>query len=175
VSEYKRVDGTIARVWDNATTQGRPYKVVELENGDRYSLWRKGDFEKVSKGDKINFDFSTTGKFKNIERIYDGSEALQETPGNGSGAKTTMNGKYNGAEMGNGNGNGNGYGAEKLEKMVRMSGLKSAAQIVAACGTKMPFETKLDKTLEAARKFSDYILADDDFGLEPPEPPEPAE
>ena len=73
MSEYKRVDGTIARVWDNATTQGRPYKVVELENGDRYSLWRKGDFEKVSKGDKINFDFSTTGRFKNIERIYDAS------------------------------------------------------------------------------------------------------
>jgi hypothetical protein len=55
----------------------------------------------------------------------------------------------------------------KLEKMVRMSGLKSAAQIVAAWGTKMPFVTKVDKTLEAARKFKDYICQDDDFGMEP--------
>ena len=38
-----------------------------------------------------------------------------------------------------------------------MSGIKSAAQIVAACGAKMPFETKIYKTLEAARVFGEYI------------------
>lgn len=170
MSEFEKVNGTIARVWDNATTNGRPYKVVELDNGERYSLWRKGDFEKVSKGNEIDFDFSTSGRFKNIERIYTDSEPGQETPGNGPDSSTAVNGKYNGTEPGN----GNGYGADKLEKMVRMSGLKSAAQIVAASGTKMSFETKVDKTLEAARIFRDYILADDEFGLEPPEPPEPA-
>jgi hypothetical protein len=170
MSEFNRITGTIERVFDNATKEGKPYKVVVLGNGERYSLWRKGDFEKVSKGGEIDFDFSRSGRFKNIERIYSGSEAVQETPGNGPDADNAVDAKYNGAVPDNGN--GNGYGADKLEKMVRMSGLKSAAQIVAACGAKMPFETKVDKTLEAAKKFRDYILADDEIDMEPAEPPE---
>lgn len=170
MSEYKRVDGKIARVWDNATTQGRPYKVVELENGERYSLWRKGDFEKVSKGDEINFDYSTSGRFKNIERLYDGSEAVQEPPGNGSGSGNATKGKYNG--LGQGDGNGNGSGMDKNEKMVKMSCVKSASNLFT--GSKIPFDERADKVIEMARKFKDYILGDDEFGLEPPEPPEPA-
>jgi hypothetical protein len=172
VSEFDRITGTIERVFDNATSEGKPYKVIVLDNGERYSLWRKGDFEKVFKGEEIDFDYSRSGRFKNIERIYTEVEDLTGNPDNGPDSGSAVDAKYNEAVPDNVN--GNGYGADKLEKMVRMSGLKSAAQIVAACGTKMPFETKVDKTLEAARKFRDYILADEEFELEPPEPPVPA-
>ncbi len=158
MSEFVKVSGKIARVWDNATTNGRPYKVVEFENGDRYSLWRKGDFEKVAKGDAISFDYSTTGKWKNIERIYSGSELLQEGPGNGPESSPTMN-EYNG----HGAGNGNGAGNERLDKMVKMSCLKSASNLFS--GSKIPFEQRADKVIDMAKKFEQYIgdeLLDDD-------------
>ncbi|MGD2091522.1 MAG: hypothetical protein PVH61_35445 [Candidatus Aminicenantes bacterium] len=170
MSEFVKVSGKIERVWDNATTQGRPYKVVELENGERYSLWRKGDFEKVSKGDDINFDYSMSGRWKNIERIYDGSEAEPGPPGKGQDFGSSVNGKYNGAEPGNGN--GNGYDGAKHERMVKMSCVKSASNLFT--GSKIPFEERADKVIEMARKFKDYICQEDEFDLEPPEPPEPA-
>ena len=168
MSEFVKVSGKISRVWDNATTQGRPYKVVEMENGERYSLWRKGDFEKVFKGDEINFDYSTSGRWKNIERIYDASEIEPEPPGNGPDSGTAVNGKYNGQLPENSN--GNGYDGAKLERMVKMSCVKSASNLFT--GSKIPFDERADKVIEMARKFKDYICQEDEFDLEPPGVPD---
>lgn len=170
MGSFPKVSGKIEKVWDNATSAGKPYKVVELENGDRYSLWRAGDFDKVYKGEMIEFDFSTSGRgFKNIERIYNGSEVSEVKTGSGPDSETAVNGgKYNGP----GTGNGDGAGTDRLDKMVKMSCLKSASNLFS--GSKIPFEQRADKVIEMAKKFRDYICQDDDFGLEPPEPADPA-
>jgi hypothetical protein len=162
MGNFPKISGKIEKVWDNATSSGKPYKVVELENGDRYSLWRAGDFEKVYKGEMIEFDFSTSGKgYRNIERIYNGSEAPEVSPGEKPGTDNPVNGQYEGP--GNGNGaNGNGYGGDRLGKMVKMSCLKSASNLFS--GTKIPFEQRADRVIEMAKKFEKYI---DDDAFEP--------
>ncbi len=176
MSNIERVSGKIERVWDNATQKGVPYKVVEMDNGERYSLWRKGDFENVFKGETIDFDFSRKGNYRNIERIYTEAEDLTGNSGNGNGtgSDSAMNGRYNGhmPGSGNGGGNGNGYDSDKLDRMVRMSCVKSASNLFT--GSKIPFDERGDKVIEMARKFKDYICHDDDVGLEPTEPLEPA-
>ena len=165
MGNFPKVTGKIEKVWDNATSSGKPYKVVELENGDRYSLWRAGDFEKVYKGEMIEFDFSTSGKgYKNIERIYNGSDVPQENTGKNPDSETAASGKYNRPGNGDGNGlNGNGYSGDRLEKMVKMSCLKSASNLFS--GSKIPFEDRADKVIEMAKKFEKYI----DDGFEPDE------
>lgn len=179
--EFECMSGKIEKVYDNVSRDGKPYKKIILDNGEKFSLWRKGDFDLVSKGAEIAFDYSTNGQFKNIERIYDDGEIEDSagSPDNGATSNGVVDAQYKGAGLGNGGGsahnNGNGYDAKKIEQMARMSGLKSAAQIAATCGAKISFEAKVDKTLEAARKFKGYICQGDELGLEePPEPAEPA-
>ena len=166
MGNFPKVSGKIEKVWDNATSAGKPYKVVELENGDRYSLWRAGDFDKVYKGEMIEFDFSTSGKgYKNIERIYNGTEVSEGNTGKGPDTGTDVKGKYNGPEPGNGDGtgsNGNGYGGNRLDKMVKMSFIKSASNLFS--GSKIPFEQRADKVIEMAKRFKDYI---DEEAFEP--------
>jgi hypothetical protein len=154
---FPKVSGKIEKVWDNATSAGKPYKVVELENGDRYSLWRAGDFDKVYKGEMIEFDFSTSGRgFKNIERIYNGSEVSEGNTSSGPDPDTTVNSPYNGPGNGDGAGpNGNGYSGDRLDKMVKMSCIKSASNLFSS--SKIPFEQRADKVIEMAKKFKDYI------------------
>lgn len=176
MSEYERVNGTIARVWDNATTNGRPYKVVELENGDRYSLWRKGDFEKVSKGDEIDFDYNMSGKFKNIERIYEKPKVEQEPPGNGPDA-VRQGSSYSDAP-GNNGGSSNGYSDNRNEQLLDMSLFKSACELVK--GTKSTFEEKVDKAIYAVDQFKKYrtesvVNQELNDPLEPPESIESAD
>ncbi len=150
MGNFPKVSGKIEKVWDNATTSGKPYKVVELENGDRYSLWRAGDFDKVYKGEMIEFDFSTSGKgYKNIERLYTGSEVPEGNTGKGPDSETAVNGKYSGP------GNGDGFRNDRLDKMVKMSCLKSASNLFS--GSKIPFEERANKVIEMARKFEMYI------------------
>jgi hypothetical protein len=153
----EKAKGVIEKVWDNAHGS-TPYKVIVLEGGDRYACWDKGKFGSLVEGEEIAFDYKISGKgYKNIDTIYDGSEPEEATPGNGNGREAGSGGNGGGFE-----GDAQKFTGDRLDRMVRMSGLKSAAQIVAGCGTKMPFETKVDKTLEAARKFSNYIN-DDEF------------
>lgn len=163
MGSFPKVKGKIEKVWDNATSSGKPYKVVELENGDRYSLWRAGDFDKVYKGEMIEFDFSTSGKgFRNIERIYNGSEVPEGNTGKGPDPGADVKGKYSGPEPGNGDGpgpNGNGYGGDRLDKMVKMSCIKSASNLFS--GAKIPLEQRADKVIDIARKFKDYIDAEE--------------
>jgi hypothetical protein len=155
MGNFNRVTGKIERVWDNATTGGVSYKVVELENGERYSLWRKGDFEKVSKGDEIDFDYSRSGKFKNIERIYNGSEVAQENPGSGQDAKDAVKDKYTGPGKVNGGNGGSEYTGDRLDKMIKMSYLKSASSLMA--GSKVAYGDRAEKTIELAKQFERYI------------------
>ena len=176
MSEYERVKGTIARVWDNATTNGRPYKVVELENGDRYSLWKKGDFERVSKGDDIDFDYNTSGKYKNIERIYEQPKVEQEPPGNRPDVETSVK-SYQNAPSHN-DGSGNGYSDNRNEQLLDMSLFKSACELVK--GTKATFEEKVDKAIYAVDQFKKYrtesaLNLELTDPLEPPESIEPAD
>jgi hypothetical protein len=134
--------------------------VIEV-GGSRYSLWDADYFDKIEKGDEVQFEYKQAGKFKNIVKIHDGSET---EPGNGgnSGNYTENNGFANGSS-------GEEYGSDRLTKMVRMSCLKSASPLIA--GTKVAYDDRADKTIELASKFEKYINGD--IGMEPIEPIEP--
>jgi len=119
--------GEVEKVWNNETSDGRKYHVLQV-NGERYSLWDENYFDRFQEGQTFEFDFKESGDFKNITNIYDGSE---ETPG-----------KPN-------------YGEARLNKIMKMSCLKSASQVLA--GSRMPYEDGADKTIEIARKFEKYL------------------
>ncbi len=182
MSNPTRVKGNIAHVWDNASqATGRPYKVIELDDGSRYSLWDAGQFNDMPREGEIDFEYKLNGKgYKNIQTIYtSGAETSQEEPDNGN----EPNNGYKGHKPGNGKnanpvtanpgGNGRGvpinndYQEKRDSQMVRMSSLKTAATLYT--GTKIPYDQRGEKTVETAKHFERYITGD--LGYEEPEPP----
>lgn len=163
------IQGEVERVWPNRTQSGKRYNVIEV-GGARYSLWDADYFDKIEKGDKVEFEYKESGKFKNIVKVYDGSEP---EPGNGGNGNNSFSGSKYTENDGFSNGsNGDGYGTDRLSKMVRMSCLKSASPLVA--GTKVAYGDRADKTIELAQKFEQYINGDlDSEPMEPVEPDEP--
>ncbi len=114
----------------------------------------------------IEFDFSTSGRgFKNIERIYNGSEVSGGNTGSESDSDSAVNGKYNGPGNGDEAGpNGNGFNGDRIDRMVKMSCIKSASNLFS--GSKIPFDERAEKTIELAQKFEKYINSELDG--EPP-------
>lgn len=154
------IQGEVEKVWPNRTQSGKRYNVIEV-GGTRYSLWDADYFDQIEKGDNIQFEYKQSGRFKNIVKVYDGSESVPDNGGNG-GNHIENNGFGNGF-------NGGEYSNDRLSKMVRMSCLKSASPLIA--GTKIAYDDRADKTIELASKFEKYINGD--FDMEPLEPMEP--
>lgn len=94
----------------------------------RYSLWDENYIDQIQEGQPLEFDFKESGDFKNITDIYDGSEGTHGKPD---------------------------YGNTRLNKITKMSCLKSASQVLAGSG--ITYEDGADKTIEIARKFEKYL------------------
>ena len=119
--------GEVEKVWNNETSDGRKYQVLQV-NGVRYSLWDENYIDQIQEGQPLEFDFKESGDFKNITDIHDGSEG---TPGKPD------------------------YGTVRLNKITKMSCLKSASQVLAGSG--IPYDDGADKTIEISRKFEKYL------------------
>ena len=132
--------GEVERVWKNRTFDGREYCVIQV-NGEKYSLWDDRYFDRIQEGQEIEFDFRDSGDFKNITRIGEPSEQqpFDRTD----------------------------YDQERQNSIIKMSCLKSAAQILS--GSKIPYKNRADRAIEIARKFEKYIndeeLNEDSFNL----------
>lgn len=133
-----RVKGTVDKIWTNKTQSGKRYNVLEIDGG-RYSLWDGEYFDTIKEGQEIEFEYKETGNFKNISRVYDGNGKEAE-PGNGDGSALD---------------NGNGYNGDRIDRMVRMSCIKSASNLFS--GSKVPFEDRADKVVDIAKRFEEYI------------------
>lgn len=159
--EVELVKGEVEKIWPNRTESGKRYNVIEV-GGQRYSLWDADYFDKIEKGEQVEFEYKQSGKYKNIVKFCNGSEPGPGNGGNG-GNYTENNGPGNGGEE---------YGMDRMTKMVRMSCLKSASPLVA--GTKVAYDERADKTIEMAMKFEKYIHGDfDEAPLDPVEPVQP--
>ncbi len=140
-----RVTGTVDKIWTNTTKAGKRYNVLEID-GVRYSLWDGEYFDKIKEGQELEFEYKETGNFKNITQIYDGTEA---EPGDGNGSALD---------------DGNGFNGDRIDRMVKMSCIKSASNLFS--GSKIPFDERAEKTIELAQKFEKYINSELDG--EPP-------
>lgn len=121
--------GRIDEISVNELKGGRKYLTLSI-NGDKYSLWDKKYFETLQKGDLIEYEWRQSGNFRNITRI----EVDPNTdPAN--------------------------YMDTREKHIVRMSCIKSAADILRYSDTDFPEKT--DLALEAARKFEKYVTRDD--------------
>lgn len=145
-----RVKGTVDKIWTNKTQAGKRYNVIEVSGGARYSLWDGDYFDKIRQGQEIDFEYKETGRFKNISRIYDGSES---NPGSGNEKETSAGG--NGSGNNGNDGNGREYTGDRLEKMIKMSCLKSASSLMT--GSKTAYGDRAEKTIELAKQFERYI------------------
>lgn len=125
--------GEVEKVWKNETEDGRKYEVFQI-GGERYSLWDEDYHDRIQEGQSLEFDFKESGDFKNITEIYKQPGEVEKEPE---------------------------YGNQRLKKTIRMSCLKSASRILA--GSKIPYQNRVDRAIETARKFEKYI---DDDGLD---------
>lgn len=130
--------GEVEKVWENETTDGRRYNVLQI-NGDKYSLWDETYFDKIQEGQTLDFDFRESGDFKNITDVNE--LPMQEQ------ARSEKK----------------DYNNDRLNKIVKMSSLRSASRVL--FGSKIPYKSRANKTLEIAKKFENYIN-DDDFDEE---------
>ena len=125
--------GEVEKLWKNETEDGRKYEVFQI-GGERYSLWDEDYLDRIQEGQSLEFDFKESGDFKNITEIYKQPGEVEKEPE---------------------------YGNRRLKKTIRMSCLKSASRILA--GSKIPYQNRVDRAIETARKFEKYI---DDEGFD---------
>lgn len=103
---------------------------VLLINGERYSLWDEDYLDRIQEGQTLEFEFRESGDFKNITRIYERQESEEK---------------------------GNEY-QDRTRKIIRMRCLRSASRVLV--GSKIPFGSRAEKTIEIARKFEKYVNSD---------------
>lgn len=120
--------GKVEKVWRNETTDGRRYDVLQV-NGENYSVWDTDYLDRIHEGQVLDFEFRESGEFKNISRIYEQAGDVQPEKTN--------------------------YNRDKLEKIIRMSSLRSASRVISR--SEIPYDSRAKKTIEIARMFEKYI------------------
>ena len=108
--------GTIEQIWDNETSNGKPYRTVQI-SGQRYNIWDNKYFDMLQKGEDIEYDFRQSGNYRHITE-------MRISGGNGPGSY--RNNHPNSNSKGGNSGHNN-----KDRQIARMSCLKSASEILA--------------------------------------------
>jgi hypothetical protein len=120
--------GKIDKIWQNETADGRRYDVLQI-GGEKYSLWDEKYFGRIQEGQVLDFKFRESGDFRNITEIYEPT------------GQQTSDRKD--------------YAQERLKKIIKMSCLKSASEVLS--GSKIPYADRAGKAIEIARRFERYI------------------
>lgn len=134
--------GVIDKIWENKTDEGKEYLVLSI-GGERYSLWDEEQMGYLQEGTAVDYQWSPSGRFRKITEISKIEGELD--PGAYEGKKT-----------------------KSSEEIVRMSCVKSAAELVSRFDVRP--EEKVDLTLGIARRFERYIK-----GVEEPADGQPME
>lgn len=119
------------RIWENERN-GKPYWVLRI-NGERYTVWNPKLLEGIQEGSLVAYEFKRSGNYRHITRLIPVPE-----PGE------------------TGAGSAGLYLNERDARMVRMSALRSAAQLIYTI--EMRWEEKVESTLQLAREFERYIM-----------------
>jgi len=123
---------------------GRTYATLSI-NGERYNLWDKNYLNNLKEGDKVDYDFKQSGKYKNIKNI----SKVNSNPK----TNTTYNGLDN---------NGIDPSFKKDLEIVRMSCLKSAIYATRESDG-LDLDERADTVIDVARKFENYVTDFEEF------------
>ncbi|MEW6664135.1 MAG: hypothetical protein AB1512_02795 [Thermodesulfobacteriota bacterium] len=124
------MQGTVEKIWQNETKEKKPYSVVEI-GGEKYSVWDPKLMEGLAEGSRIDYEWKKSGDFRKITALSALGQAGELDP-------------Y--------------HGDRKSREIVRMSCLKSAAEIL--YGVFIDPDVKTGKAIEIAREFERYVTGD---------------
>jgi len=63
-----QVQGTVQRVWCNRRADGSKYWVFSID-GRRYSTWNRDMAEGIRVGDRVEFAFTDSGRYRNLTAL----------------------------------------------------------------------------------------------------------
>lgn len=121
--------GILERIEEKESKNGGSYWLLTIGN-EKYSAFERKDIEGVAEGDTVNVNYKKAGKYKNITEL--------KKVGNGHDEEL--------------------YRMDKENRIVRMSSLKSASEIVS--GLKLGLPEKVEATLATAKDFERYITGE---------------
>lgn len=141
--------GTIDKVWENETKEGKPWRRLQIDD-ESYSLWEKKLFGVAQEGARVEFAFREKGDFKTITElaVAQVSDPYQEQ--------------------------GNGRGSDKQIQISRLSLLKTAVELLKDEG---PADDRiLNAVIRIAMRMEEYVMGTIDPGeLEEQAPEQPAQ
>jgi hypothetical protein len=132
--EYQGV-GKVTSIQQRETRSGKEYTVTWID-GMKYSVWRPEMLEGVDTGDFVTYKWRDRNGFKNLYSI----EKVDAPPESNSSKRYSI------------------PSDDQLERMCRMSALKSATQIVGRMTDGSP-EDRKTMALTFAQEFEQYIFA----------------
>lgn len=130
--------GTIERVWDNETRNGKQYRTAQI-GGQRYNVFDTKYFDLLQEGEDVQFDFRQSGDYRHITDM--------SLSGNGQKSANQNDHSYQP--------NNNG----KDRQIARMSCLKSASEIMAP--VQLEPDAKREKVIDTAKYFERYVFEGD--------------
>jgi hypothetical protein len=127
--------GVIDQIWENDSRNGQKYLTVQMQDGERYSVWDDKYFEVLVPGVTIDYDIKQSGNFRHLIDIeqVDNHELPPYQPNN------------------------------KEKQIARMSCLKSASEILAP--VQLDPGAKKEMVIDTARYFERYIFEGDPGAL----------
>jgi len=135
------MQGTIGKIWQNQRQDGSQYWVLSID-GQRYTTFAKELAEGISEGDRVEFSFYNSGRYRKIA-------AIQRLPHAASTAA-----------------NSSPLSAESL-RIIRMNCLRTAAEMLK--DSKLLPEQRLSVVTTIAQRLQQYVLRPP--GDDPPQSP----
>lgn len=144
------MQGHVERIWENQSSKG-PYWVLKID-GERYTVWDPILLEGVEEGRQVAYEYKQSGNYRNISAL----SVVPSSDGRGSADSS---------------GSMAPYANDRELRIVRMSALRSAAQLL--YNTEMDWNEKVNTALDAARQFESYVMGEDTQPKPPASPPKP--
>lgn len=62
------MEGVINKIWENQDPKGNRYVVLDI-SGERYSLWYKDQMDGLTEGQRVEYEWKQSGKYRNITKL----------------------------------------------------------------------------------------------------------
>ena len=124
------MQGTIGKIWQNQRQDGSQYWVLSID-GQRYTTFAKELAEGISEGDRVEFSFYNSGRYRKIA-------AIQRLPSRATTA--TKNSPLSAGSL----------------RIIRMNCLRTAAEMLK--DSKLLPEQRLSVVTTIAQQFQQYVL-----------------
>ena len=125
--------GILENIWENRNQRGDTYWTLSI-SGQRYSVWDEDLLKGLQEGDKIEFSFIQSGQYRKIVELH---KASLKSPAQNRWLD---------------------HQEEKGKQIVRMSCIRTAAQLVEA--KRLDPTKTATLTLRIAKEFEKHILGE---------------